>query len=1101
MTSVETVTILFTDLVGSTEVSAQVGPEIADELRREHFSLLREAIAAVSGREVKNLGDGLMVAFASVAAAVDCAASMQQRIELRNRRAEHQTSVRIGVSLGEATRERGDYFGPPVVEASRLCAKASAGQVLVSELARLMLGRRGDHTLNPLGTVELRGFTDPIDVCELVWEPLPSARVPLPARLQVLPETGFVGRVAVRQRLSELWRRAVAGEQCRLGLLAGEPGIGKTRLATHVALEAHGEGATVLYGRCEDELGAPYQPWIEALRHLVEAGPSELLESHVETHEGELRRLVPQLAGRVPGAPEPRASDPEVERYLLYGAVVGLLEQASQDEPVVVVLDDLHWADKPTLSLLRHIVASGRLMRLLLLATFRDSEISPGHPLTSLLADLRREEGVERVEVDGLAPDEVVSFIEAAAGHDLSAQGALLAQEITRETDGNPFFAGEILRHLQESGAMVRGAGGRWVIGRRLSELGLPRSVRAVVARRIQRLGDPAVRVLNAAAVIGRDFELALLARMTDRGEDELLESLDAAVAGAVLRESPETPGEFAFVHDLINHTLYQELGRTRRARLHRRVAEALEDLCGGEPGARLGELAYHWSVATEAVDIPKAIDYARRAGEHALAQLAPDEALRWFGQGLELLSGAPAATEPDRCELLIGRGQAQKQVGDPAYRETLLEAAAIARASGDRDRLARAVLANTRGWTSRIFAVDQARVMDLEAALAALPDSASRRARVLATLASELSFSADFSRVQGLIDGALAIARAAPDRRELGTVLVLVLSALLRAPMLEARWAVSAELIGLTAGLDDPELSFMASAWRMIAALERGELAEVDVCLDRMRRHVEAIGQPGIRWIWLFLSSSRAQLVGDIDQVEALATQAGVLGAETGQPDAMVIFGLQLLYARQEQARLEEVVDLVAQRAAENLDVPALQLTLAFYYAELGRLEEAAERLEAVASDNFAAIRMDAAWLMAMVRASDIASRVGTVAPAGALYQLLLPFRTHIATSGAVVYGSVERSLGLLAALLARHAAADQHFAAAVETHERVGAQLHLARTLLNWGRVLSARDGEADLPRARGLLDRARILAREHGGVAIEREAEAVLATVAAV
>ena len=1098
MNTVETVTILFTDLVGSTEMSSRVGPEAAEALRVEHFALLRESVAAASGREVKNLGDGLMVAFVSVAAAIDCAASMQQRIEVRNRRAEHKLEVRIGVSLGEATRDAGDYFGQPVIEASRLCEAAAAGQVLTTQLARLMLGSRGEHSLSTPRAVQLRGFPDPVEVCELLWEPLPSQRVALPMRLQVLPETGFVGREAVRGRLRELWRLAGDAEQCKLALISGEPGIGKTRLAMHVAIETRGEGATVLYGRCDDELGLPYQPWIEALRHLVDSAPPELIEAHVERYAGELSRLVPELSVRVPGLADPRASDPEVERYLLFGAVVGVLEETSRAEPVVLLLDDLHWADRTTLSLLKHVVRSDRPMRLLVLATFRDSEIGAGHPLTELLADLRREDGVERVELDGLEPAEVVSFIEAAAGHELARDGVRLAQEVSRETDGNPFFLLEMLRHLQESGGVVQGPDGRWTVSRGLGELGLPRSVREVVGRRIQRLGTTAAHVLSAAAVIGHDFDLELLAHVTDRGEDELLESLDAAVAGSVLRESAQASGHFTFVHDLINHTLYEELGRTRRARLHRRVAEALEQLCNDRPDDRLSELAYHWSVATQVVDLPKATEYATRAAEHALAQLAPAEALRWFDLALEIRSGTSAPAPRDRCKLLIGRGEAQKQLGEPAYRETLLEAAAIARALKDSEHLARAVLANTRGWTSRIFAVDQERVDDLESALAALAPDASERARVLATLASELSFSPDFGRVRVLIDEALSLARGGPDRRELGLVLSSVLSALLRAPMLDERWTLSAELVALCDVIEDPALTFMAAAWRFIAALERGELGEVDGCLERMRGLVDAIGQPWMRWVTLFFGSSRAQFVGDIEQVEALATQAGVLGTETGQPDALVIFGLQLLYARQEQGRLNEVVDLVAERANDNLDVPALQLTLGFYYAELGRLEEASALLHAAAPDNFAVIRMDAAWLMAMVRAADIAARVEATGPAEALYEILLPFRRHIATSAAVVYGSVERSLGLLAALLDRPDSADEHFAAAVDIHTRIGAQLQLARTLLNWGHARVARGGSLDTESGRALLDCALGLAQAHGGSAIESEAQGLLEAV---
>jgi class 3 adenylate cyclase len=388
----ETVTVLFTDLVGSTELASRVGPERAEELRQEHFTILRQTVAAANGREVKNTGDGLMVAFSSAAAAVQCAKSMQQRMELRNRRTEPELWIRVGISMGDATREGADYFGAPVVEAARLCATADAGQVLLSDVTRVMVGRRGDHIFAPVGELDLKGLPEPVAACELVWEGLPAATVPLPDRLQVLPATSFVGREEQRELLNELWEQSRSGQR-QVVLLTGEPGIGKTRLASYAALAAHAEGAIVLCGHCDEDLNVPYRPWIEALRDLVALAPATVLEAHVEKHGGELTRLVPEMSGRIDNIPAPRESDPETERFLLFGAITDLLQTASAANGLVLLLDDLHWADKPSLLLLKHLICAGAGMHVMVLGTYRDTDLQVDHPLTALLADLRSVQG------------------------------------------------------------------------------------------------------------------------------------------------------------------------------------------------------------------------------------------------------------------------------------------------------------------------------------------------------------------------------------------------------------------------------------------------------------------------------------------------------------------------------------------------------------------------------------------------------------------------------------------------------------------------------------------------------------------------------------
>jgi class 3 adenylate cyclase/tetratricopeptide (TPR) repeat protein len=1093
LAQVELATILISDLVGSTGLASSVGPERADELRHEHFTALRQAIVATGGSEVKNTGDGLMVAFQSASAAVECAISMQQLLDRRNRGADQQLHVRVGIGTGEATVENGDYFGMPPTEAARLCDKAGADGILISALTRMMATRREGVGFESAGQVELKGIPEPVEAFAVSWERLTreKPRSPLPAVLRSVPPVSYVGRVEERALLSGALQEASAGQR-RVALLSGEPGIGKTRLASHTALEAHAAGFTVLWGAAHDELSAPYLPWADALGHYVEHAPDETLRAHVERHGGELVRLVPGLARRIAQTPQPRESDPETERYLLFGAVVGLLEGAGADARLAIVLDDLHWADGQALSLLKHVVEQTRDVPLLIVGSYRESDLDRAHPLTSVLADLRRCEGIERIQLDGLGTDEVVQLMSAAAGHEMDELGTKLAGEIVEETGGNPFFVGEILHNLTESGALVRGDDGRWRLKRSIADLGLPASVRDVVTRRVARLGDELERILTAAAVIGRSFDVDLLARLVKVDEDDLLDALDQAVESAVLTETPTRVGSFTFANALINHTLYERLGATRRARMHQRAAEALEELCGADPGDRLPELAHHWSRATVSVDPAKAIGYARQAGERALAELAPDDGLRWFNQALELL-GPGGGDSPDRADALIGVGAAQRQLGDPAFRDTVLRATGIARRLDDGGRLVRAALANTRGWHTAAGLVDGERVEALEAAIAAAAPNGPDRARLLAHLAGELTFSGDFPRVRALIDEALTTARAAGDRRALADVLSSVSNALLgSADTAPQRWDLSRELTALADDLADPQRQFFAALWSFPAAVQLHDLTEMERSFDRLRHIGEEVGQPIMRWASLYYGSLRAHLAGDLDAAEARALEAAGLGHETGQADALMIVGVQLLTVRHEQGRLDELVDIVAQRAAENPGIPTLQGTLAFAYSELGRLDEAAAIFDDAASRDFTDLPFDVAWAPGISRYSEVAARLGASGPAASLYDKLLPYRDQIVTSVLTVNGSVERILGVLAATTGRLDAAERHLAAAADVHETLGAPLFLARTWLNWGRAVQPADPE----RARDLLNRAAALADAHGGAAITREAEGLLA-----
>ena len=1098
--SVELATILLTDLVGSTRLATSVGPVRADELREEHFGLLRQAITSSGGREVKNTGDGLMVAFSSASGAVQCAVAMQQLFERRYGKAEQGLHVRIGLGAGESTVTDGDYFGMPSIEAARLCAQAPADGILISGLTMTLAGRCEGVEFESVGLLELNGFPEPREAFSVSWTPLGeeasvAGRWPLPAVLRSVPPVSYVGRIDERALIEEAAVLVREGAR-QVVLLSGEPGIGKTRLSSYAAHRAHAEGFAVCWGACSEELAVPYEPWIEVCAQLVEHAPQDLLARHVERHKGELGRLARNLERRITDLPEPQTSDPETERYLLFSAVAGLLQEVAQSVPLCVVLDDLHWADGQSVALLKHVVRTVEQGALQVIATYRDSDLGKDHPLGAVLADLRAVEGVQRIALRGLGADEVAQIMTAVAGHELEEDGRQLAGEIAEETDGNPFFVGEILRGLSESGALVFDeATGRWHVDRSMG-LALPESVREVIERRVERLGGEALEVLRHAAVIGRVFDVELLESMLDTDAAALLDHLESAVAASLLAELTEQVGRFRFAHALINQTLYEGLGATRRARIHRQIAEALEEQCGDEPGERLGELAGHWAAAVVSSNTAKAMHYARRAAERALGQVAPDEAARWYRQALELYDQAPGGDRSERCELLIGLGEAQRQIGNPEHRETLLGAAGLAQELGDAERLCRAVLANSRGWMSNFGGVDSERVQALEAAAGALPDGAPRRAQVLALLACELHYAGEPARCRALAAEAIEIARAAGDPAALAHVLSNAIWAIMTPDTLQERLRLSDELGELAQRLDDPWLSFWAPARSLIVGLEAGDRAQVESGLEGMRTVAASVPQPVLNCVRLLHESGWALVEGDFQASQQFAIDAYEVGTASGQPDAMRIFGAQLFQIRYSQGLAGELVE-PSVRLAGGDSLSAWRAAAAVALIESGQEDQAREM--ALAED-FESVPSDDIWSIGMFLWADACSRLRVADRAGELYELLAPFSGQLARTGTVVC-SIPWALGTLATTLERYEQAEGHFAAAAEIEARLGAPLFLARTYTGWARALIARGRPEDIERAKQMLEQAYDTAARLGAPLITREVEGCRSDLSAI
>jgi tetratricopeptide (TPR) repeat protein len=897
-----------------------------------------------------------------------------------------------------------------------------------------------------------------------------------------------VGREDELSRLRQLWKNVEGGER-HVVFVGGEPGVGKTRLATELARGLYDDGAVVLAGRCDEELGVPYQPFVEALRHYVR----HAADPRLGRHAGELARLVPEVADAVPGLAAPLRSDPDTERYRLFDAVAAWLADISVDGPVLLVLDDLQWAAKPTLLLLRHVARSPEPARVLVVATYRDSDVGRRHPLAELLADVPRLEGAERLPLLGLDVAGVLAYLEESAGHVLDDEAGELSRAVWRETEGNAFFVAEVVRHLTESGAFLERDGG-WSLATPIEELGIPEGVRDVVGRRLARLADGTNHVLACASVVGLEFEPAVVQRAGGVSEDSVLTAMEEAVASRLVVEVGGPALMHRFSHALVRATLYDELSGARRVSLHRKVAEALEVCHAGALDEHLPALAYHYArAAAPAAEVAKAVDYAARAGDRALSLLAHDEAVGYYRQALELVETG-AGSDGMRLVLLTALGDAQRRAGVPDHRQTLLAAADLARQRGDAGALARAALLNNRGFWSATGMVDAERVAALDAALyLGSSEDHPLRARLLANLAVELHYADERDRRLALSDEALDMARRLGNPAGLAHVINARCSAIWEPSTARERLENTAEMLEVGSGLGDPAVLAWAHVWRCIFAVGMAGVAEAERNLALLRIEAEELGQPSLSWVAGYLTVALLILAGRLEEAEALALEVRELGRRAGQPDAGLLYGGQRFYIRFGQGRLGELVERL-EGGLEGSESAERRALLALAYCELDRDDDARRVFEPLAV-RLATLPVDVGWLEVMAVSAAVCAHLGLRPVAEGLADRLAPFADQLVGVGAYWVWSVSGSLGLLATTLGRFDEADAHFGTAAATEERIGAPAWLARTRLEWARMLHTRGAPGDAERAGELLRLALAAARELGLGNVERRAVALL------
>ncbi|MCI0486359.1 MAG: protein kinase [Blastocatellia bacterium] len=888
----------------------------------------------------------------------------------------------------------------------------------------------------------------------------------------------FVGREQEISALQEGLNDAIAG-QARLFMLIGDPGSGKTRTTEQLAIYARLRKAEVLVGRCYEGEGAPaFWPWVQIIRTYAQERSPESLFSVMSLCASEIARVVPEVGSKLPDLPPPPALEPAQARFRLFDSITAFLKNAARARPLVLILEDLHWADTPSLLLLQFLAREIRDSRLLVIGTFRDIELRRHHPLARTLAELSRQNIGKRIILRGLTEPDVARFIEVTAGIEPAEE---IVMAVYKETEGNPFFVKEIVRLMVSEGHLER------LVDPASLNIRIPESVREVVGRRLDRLSEEAYRILTIASVLGREFGLDDLGPLHDFSSERLIEHLEEAEAARVINEIPKAPGRYRFSHLLICETLYDGISTARRAHLHQRIAQTLESLHADSLDLHLAEIAFHYFQAAPGGDADKAISYAVRAAERATRLLAYEEAAGHYERALKVLELSRGSDE-NRCELLLAQGEAHMKVGNTEKaRECLQQAASLARRMCAPEQLARAALGMGTGAIggTRYGQVDQLQVDLLEEALDALGEGDSAlRCRLLGQLALALYYWPGARRVL-LSQQAVEMARRAHDDSALLSALFSRCITLEGYNETEERLEAATELVRIAEETGNEEMALRGHYRRFRELIELGNISAAIEEREIYVRLAEELRQPLYLWLVPFSKASLALLEGRFEECEQLAKEALAIVERVQDENALLFFRTIMAILRRTQGRAEELEAGVKEFLEKYPSIPAWRASLANIYREMKRPEEARVLFEGLASNNFADLPRDGAWLGGMALLSSVCAFLKDSARAAIMYEILCPFadRNIVVGSSAICYGPVTLYLGMLAETLGRNESAAGYFEEAIKSTREIGARPFEAYARYEYAAMLIAGKHPGDPEKATENLEQAFEIANQTG------------------
>jgi len=1065
-----TVTVLFTDVEGSTDLTTRRGDEAAREVLRACDELVRQQVARHRGREVKHTGDGLMVAFTSARRAIACAVDIQRAIAGRSRREpERAVRVRIGLNTGEVIREEEDLFGATVNAAKRITDHAAAGEILVSEGVKGILGAAPTVELEDCGEVQLKGFPALLRLYKVSWKEEAAG----PAGLSLPERTPFVGRESERADLRRLLDQAARG-QGALVMIGGEPGVGKTRLAEELLPEARQRNVLAWTGHCYETEGAPpYIPFVEILEAAARVVPPEALRETLGDAAPEVAKLMPELRHLFPDIPPPLELPPEQERRYLFNCMLEFIQRSGRAQPLLLILEDLHWGDDSTLLLLQHIAQRLSEMPVLLLGTYRDVELDVARPLARALRDLTRQRLAHHLALKRLPEAGVAAMLRGLSGQE---PPSFLAQEVYRETEGNPFFVEEVFQHLAEEGKLFDDQG-RWRSDLRIGELEVPRSVRLVIGQRLERVCEDCRRVLTAAAVVGRGFSFELLEALGDVSADALLDAIDEAERAHLITSTADGPeARFAFAHELIRQTLVSGLSLPRRQRRHLRVAEAMERLYAHALEEHAADLAHHLHQAGAAADPEKTVRYLALAGDQAMEAAAFEDALRHYERALSL---QPADDQRGRADLLHKRGRALRSLGrwDEAmadWREALGAYEELGNAE-DVGRIS-SKLAEQLVWGARF----EESIKIARRGLVAVGERVSAdRCRLLARAGLTLSMAGYYTAGNGMLGQAQEMAEQLGDQRLLGRVLgskAVHHWAYLQLPEMADSGLRAAEPLRSAGDLWPLADALWASQFGLLFLGRFDEVAkisqEVEALASRLG-HLGALVQAGrARGLREFM------LTGDIDKYEEFARGDLELCRSADTPwicNSYTLLGLAHFCRGRWQEALEHFQEAV------RLEPPGFWASgeWAFLFsgkayagdkdAALATLEQRRDNLPRSGQAN-----TNGAWTMLFGVVEGLAV-LDERNEAAKLYPLVL----EAIDTGAVIPWLGDRLLqtvaGMAAAAGCQWERAEEHYQTALRQAHELPHRLGQAEVRRWYARMLIDRDGPGDREKARELLTEA--------------------------
>jgi eukaryotic-like serine/threonine-protein kinase len=890
----------------------------------------------------------------------------------------------------------------------------------------------------------------------------------------------FVGREREMDDLRAGLDDALSGRG-RLLLLMGEPGIGKTRMADELTTYARLRGAQVLVGRCYEGEGAPaYWPWVQVIRAFIHDRDAAALTSVMGAGAPEIAQIVSEVRERIPNLPDPPTLDPEQARFRLFDAIATFLKGASRAQPLVIVLDDLHWADKPTLLLLQFLARELRSSRLLVLGTYRDVELRRQHPLAQTLAELAREQVSQRVVLRGLTVDDVARFIEMTCGVQPPPE---LVGAVHRETEGNPFFVAEIVRLLASERKFEDPGESSW-------SLSIPQSVREVIGRRLDQLSENANALLSIAAVAGREFPLAVVQSVSDLDPASLMEAVEEARAARVIGEAPRSVDRYIFSHALIRETLYEEIPTARRVMLHRRLGETLEKLYGERSTANLSELAYHFLEAAPGGDVGKAIDYASAAAKRATELLAYEEAARHLQKAIGTMGLLELPDEHARCGLLLKLGDAQRRSGDvDAARTAFFDAAARARAIEDAPALAEAAIGLQAG--AAFGQVDEKRVVILEQAIQAVGESdLALRSRLLGHLARALYFSEDFEPVSRLGEQTVAVAEKAGDPVALAEALSTRAYVLWGLEPPQTREAAGGRIADIGRRVGDVELELDGLMWRLIAFTDMGDMIRSKATVDEYTRVAEASHIPRYRLYALSRKAMLAAVFGRFTEAEELSLEAFLIGTNAQEPDAIQVRTGQAFTIALKTGNVETMAwaqqSLKTYAASYSARQPWTRVLLALGAFMLGDPDGARREYDLAFSEGLTTLPpqgVSSGMMLGM--AAVLCGLFDDSETAEHLEPLLRPFDGRVIMGAGAVFcfGIGERFLGIIATVRGRYDEAERLFRQGVARCRSMGTRPWVAETLHDHALMLLRRREPGDVDDAIKMLDEALQIAKELG------------------